>query len=77
VVREHGLVPAQKAPEFRGLTVDEIMWALRVLSREHLIGYDVCEMTPDYDVNGKGAQFRARTVVEILAGLALRKRDAG
>lgn len=76
-VMEPGLVPAQKAPEFWGLTVDEIMWALRMLSREHLIGYDVCEMSPDYDVNGMGAQFCARTVVETLGGLALRKRSAG
>lgn len=74
-VMEPGLVPAQKAPEFWGLTVDEIMMALRMLSRERLVGYDVCEMTPDYDVNGMGAQFCARTVVEILGGLALRKRD--
>lgn len=76
-VMEPGLVPAQKAPELWGLTVDEIMWALRMLSREHLIGYDVCEMSPDYDVNGMGAQFCARTVVETLGGLALRKRSAG
>jgi len=74
-VMEPGLVPAQKAPEFWGLTVDEIMPALRMVSRQKLLGYDVCEMTPDYDVNGMGAQFCARTVVEVLAGLALRKRD--
>ncbi len=76
-VMEPGLVPAQKAPEFWGLTVDEMMHALRLVSRQPLAGYDVCEMTPDYDVNGMGAQFCARTVVEILAGLAWRKRKAG
>jgi arginase family enzyme len=74
-VMEPGLVPSQKAPEFWGMTVDEMMKALRVLSREKLVGYDVCEMTPDYDVNGMGAQFCARTVVEILAGMAIRKRS--
>jgi len=74
-VMEPGLVPAQKAPEFWGLTIDEIMIALRMLSREKLIGFDVCEMTPDYDVNGMGAQFCARTVVEILGGLAFRKKN--
>jgi arginase family enzyme len=72
---EPALVPSQKAPEIWGLTIDEIMWGLRMLSREKLVGYDVCEMTPDYDINGMGAQFCARTVVEILAGLALRKRS--
>ena len=74
-VMEPGLVPAQKAPEIWGLTVDEIMPALRLVSQQKLVGYDVCEMTPDYDVNGMAAQFCARTMVEILAGLALRKRD--
>jgi arginase family enzyme len=73
---EPGLVPAQKAPEFWGLTVDELMPALRAFSREKVVGYDVCEMTPDYDINGMGAQFCARTVVEILGGMAVRKRDA-
>jgi len=74
-VMEPALVPSQKAPEIWGLTIDEIMTALRIASREKLVGYDVCEMTPDYDVNGVGAQFCARTVVEVLAGLAWRKRD--
>jgi arginase family enzyme len=73
---EPGLVPAQKAPEFWGLTVDELMLALQVFSREKVVGYDVCEMTPDYDINGMGAQFCARTVVEVLGGMAIRKRDA-
>jgi arginase family enzyme len=73
---EPGLVPAQKAPEIWGLTVDELMPALQVFSREKVVGYDVCEMTPDYDINGMGAQFCARTVVEILGGMAIRKRDA-
>jgi arginase family enzyme len=75
-VMEPSLVPSQKAPEIWGLTVDEMMTALRALAREKLLGYDVCEMTPDYDVNGLGAQFCARTVVEILAGLAIRKRSS-
>lgn len=74
-VMEPALVPAQKAPELWGLTIDEIMMALRVLARQKLLGFDVCEMTPDYDINGMGAQFCARTVVEVLAGMALQRRD--
>ena len=66
------MIPGQKAPEIWGLTVDEIMVALRQAARTDLIGYDICEMTPDYDINGISAQFCARTVVEVLAGLAMR-----
>ncbi len=72
-VMEPGLVPSQKAPEFWGLTTDELMRSLQVLSREQLVGFDICEHTPDYDVNGMGAQFCARMIVEILGGQAVRK----
>jgi len=72
-VMEPGLVPSQKAPEFWGLTTDEIMRSFQVLSREKLAGFDICEYTPDYDVNGMGAQFCARMIVEILGGQAVRK----
>ena len=73
-VMEPTLVPGQKAPEIWGLTIDEMMTGLRAISRENLIGFDVCELSPEYDVHGLGAQFCARAVVEILAGLGIRKR---
>jgi arginase family enzyme len=73
-VMEPGLVPAQKAPEFWGLTTDEMIPALRMVSKENIVGFDICELTPDYDINGMGAQFAARCAVEILCGLALLKR---
>jgi len=72
---EPTLVPGQKAPEIWGLTIDEIMYALRQVSRLDLVGFDVCELSPTYDVHGLGAQFCARAVVEILAGLWLRRRS--
>jgi len=73
---EPSMVPSQKAQEVWGLTIDEMFLALHELSRQPFIGFDVCEHSPDYDVNGQGAQFCARTVVEMLGGLALR-RPAG
>lgn len=66
---------AQKAPEFWGLTQDEFFIALREIARKKVVGFDICELTPDYDVNGMGAQFCARVVAEILGGIAIRKRD--
>jgi arginase family enzyme len=74
---EPTLVPGQKAPEIWGLTIDEIMYALRQVSRLPLVGFDICELSPTYDVHGLGAQFCARAVVEILAGLASRADFAG
>lgn len=71
---EPALVPSQKAQEVWGLTIDELFLALQLLSRQPFIGFDVCEHSPHYDVNGQGAQFCARTVVEMLGGLALRRK---
>jgi agmatinase len=72
---EPSAVPSQKAPEIWGLTVDELFYALRALSQLDVLGFDVCEYSAEYDVNGIGAQFCARTAVEMLGGLALRKRE--
>lgn len=72
---EPSAVPSQKAPEIWGLTIDELFHTLRALSRQKVLGFDVCEYTANYDINGMGAQFCARTAVEILGGLALRKRE--
>lgn len=71
---EPSAVPSQKAPEIWGMTMDELFYALRVCAWEKVLGFDVCEYTADYDINGMGAQFCARTAVEILGGLALRKQ---
>ena len=76
-VMEPALVPAQKAPEIWGVTIDEMMVAMRALRSPDVIGFDICELSPGYDVNGMSAQFCARMVVEVLAGLAQRKRAAG
>lgn len=75
-VMEPSMVPAQKAPEIWGVTIDEMMVAMRALREPNVIGFDICELSPGYDVNGMSAQFCARMVVEVLAGLALRKRAA-
>jgi len=73
---EPAQVPSQKAQEIWGLSIDEMFAALRALSRENFIGFDICEHSPMYDVNGQGAQFCARAVVEMMGGLALSKRKS-
>jgi arginase family enzyme len=73
---EPTLVPGQKAPEIWGVTIDEIMIAMRAMRTQTLIGFDICELSPEYDVHGLGAQFCARMVVDVLAGLGIRKMPA-
>ena len=72
---EPTLVPGQKAPEIWGVTIDEMMIAMRQLRQQDLIGYDICELSPGYDPSGLGAQFCARMVVEVLAGIGQKKRS--
>lgn len=74
-VMDPSQVISQKAPEFWGMTMDELFYALRRITRGNLIGCDINEYTPDYDVNGMGAQFCARVGVEVLCGLAFRKKN--
>lgn len=71
---EPAMVPSQKAQEIWGMTIDEMFAALQPLAQQlPVIGFDICEHSPDYDVNGQGAQFCARAAVEVMAGIALRK----
>lgn len=72
---EPALVPSQKAQEIWGLTIDEFFQAMQELARLDVIGFDICEHSPGYDINGQGAQFCARAALEILGGLAVRRAN--
>ena len=68
--------PGQKYPDAAGLTAREVMLALRTLIAESpvpLAGYDVAGYSPHYDVRYHGAIMVARSVVEVIGGLAARK----
>ncbi|MBL7063413.1 MAG: arginase family protein [Anaerolineae bacterium] len=68
--------PAQKYPDAFGLTARQVREALRVLSREtNLAGFDICCIGPAYDHKGTSALIANRFYVEVLIGLALRKRS--
>jgi agmatinase len=71
--------PGQKLPDAAGLTAREVMLALRTLVAESpvpLAGFDVAEYSPHYDLRHHGAVMVARSVVEVIGGLALRKATA-
>lgn len=71
--------PGQKLPDGAGMTAREVMLALRTMVAESpvpLIGFDVAEYSPHYDFRHHGAVTVARSVVEVIGGLALRKAAA-
>jgi arginase family enzyme len=70
--------PAQKYSEPFGITARQIREALRILSREaNLCGFDMVCIGPDYDHKGVGALTATKLYVEVLKGLALRKKERG
>jgi arginase family enzyme len=67
--------PAQKWPDPFGLTSRQVKDALEVLSREtNLAGFEIACVGPAYDYKGVAAMTCGRFYVEVLTGLALRKR---
>jgi agmatinase len=71
--------PGQKLPDAAGLTAREVMLALRTLVTESpvpIAGFDVAEYSPHYDLRHIGAVTVARSVVEVIGGLAVRAAAA-
>ncbi len=48
-VMDPGLLPGVGTPEPGGLTFQEIIFLLKKLQTLHVIGFDMVELTPDYD----------------------------
>ena len=69
--------PAQKYSEPFGITARQIRAALRILSREaNLCGFDMVCIGPEYDHKGVGALTACKLYIEVLKGLALRKKSS-
>lgn len=72
------LAPGQKYPDTAGITTREIMAALRmIVAQVDLKGFDVCCMSPKYDINNLGAQVIGRASLEILSAIAEKKVRMG
>ena len=68
-VIDPGYAPGTGTPEPGGLTPREALRAVRTLAREGLIGMDVVEISPPYDVADVTAQLGARVIMDTLASL--------
>jgi agmatinase len=67
--------PGTGTPEPGGLTTGEMLWAVRRLAAEvGIVGMDVVEVSPPYDVGPNiTALFAKRAVMEALTGTAMRR----
>jgi agmatinase len=73
-VVEPGLAPGTGAPEPGGLTSRELLHAVRHLcGSTHVVGVDVVEVAPAYDVAEVTSTLANRVVMEAISALAARK----
>jgi agmatinase len=74
-VADPAYAPGTGTPEPGGLTSAEVLWAVRRLAAEvGLVGMDVVEVSPPYDVGpGITALLARRAVMEALTGIAMRR----
>jgi agmatinase len=78
-VVDPGMAPGTGTPEPGGLTARQLLDAVRRIAMEMpLEGLDVVEVSPPYDHAEITAYLAGRVVLEVLSGLAWRRRrDAG
>jgi len=70
--------PGTGTPEPGGLTTVDLFRAVRELARRHrVVGVDVVEVAPAYDVSEITVNAAHRIAMEALAGMAARRRELG
>ncbi len=76
-VLDPAFAPGTGTPEPGGLTTRELLWTVReAAARLELCAADVVEVSPPFDVSSITALAAERTAVEILSGVAARRRRA-
>jgi agmatinase len=76
-VLDPGFAPGTGTPEPGGLNPADLLRAVRALAKStNLVAMDVVEVAPAYDVSDVTVNNAHRVVLEALAGLAWKRRDA-
>lgn len=77
-VLDPGMAPGTGTPEPGGMLTRELLRAIRqVVGAVELVGMDVVEVAPAYDVSDITAAAANRCVMEALSALAARRRERG
>ncbi len=77
-VLDPAFAPGTGTPEPGGLTTRELLWTVRrAAAGLDLCAADVVEVSPPFDTAGITALAAERTAIEILAGMAARRRTGG
>ena len=77
-VIDPGMAPGTGTPEPGGMLTRELLRAIRqVAGAVEMVGMDVVEVAPPYDVSEVTAAAAHRCVLEALSALAARRRERG
>jgi agmatinase len=63
--------PGTGTPEPGGFLPREVMRLVKMITREGLVGMEVVEVSPPYDVSNNTAQLGTRIIMDVLATLVL------
>ncbi|MBW2368303.1 MAG: agmatinase family protein [Deltaproteobacteria bacterium] len=70
--------PAMRWAEPFGMSAKDVRKSLAMISQNtNLAGFDICCISPAYDTHGLGGLVAARMYIEVLKGMALRKKNKG
>ncbi|MFN8016029.1 MAG: agmatinase [Acidimicrobiia bacterium] len=75
-VLDPSIAPGTGTPEPGGMTSTDLLRCVRQIAYEtNLVGMDIVELSPPYDVSETTINVAHRVVWEVLSGLAAKKRD--
>ena len=67
--------PGTGSPTFGGLTSKEVLKAVGIITNKGLVGFDLVEVIPNYDLHDMTSTLAARIIVEVLATCAFKARN--
>ena len=64
--------PGTGSPTFGGISAKEALKAVGMIAKKGLVGFDLVEVTPNYDLHDMTSTLASRIIVEVLASCAFR-----
>lgn len=65
--------PGVSAPVPAGLSSNELIYLIKSIAGNGIIGMDLMEVSPDYDVNDSTSHLAARIIAELISSIKLKK----
>lgn len=65
--------PGVSVPVPAGLSSNELIYLLKAIANNGIIGMDLMEVCPDYDVNDSTSHLAARIIAEVISSIKLKK----